>query len=140
MYLHPGTTCKKCQDTPPSNQISSEIWKMAAPLREPFKNQGKLCASWSEVCNFLPDSNHCIAELTIWLKVFFSIWLVVNGEVGLCAQSWSLRSPIKWQDSENKFAQFGLSWANFCSFLDSIEPQISVSENLWGSLGNKCDF
>jgi hypothetical protein len=46
---------------------------MATPLREPFKNQGKLCASWSEVCNFLPDFDHCIAKLKIRLKVFFSI-------------------------------------------------------------------
>jgi hypothetical protein len=46
---------------------------MATPLRELFKNQGKLCASWSEVCNFLPDFDHCIAKLKIRLKVFFSI-------------------------------------------------------------------
>jgi hypothetical protein len=46
---------------------------MATPLREPLRNQGKLCASWSEVCNFLPGSDNCIAEFTIRLKVFFSI-------------------------------------------------------------------
>jgi hypothetical protein len=100
----------------------------------------KLCVSWNESCNFLLDSDDCIAKLIIRLKVFFSIWLVVNGEVGLCAQNWSLKSPIKWQEHENKFAQFGFSWANFCSLLDSIKPQIYISENLWSSLGNKCDF
>jgi len=46
---------------------------MATPLREPLRKQGKLCALWSESCNFLPDSHDCIAELTIRLKVFFSI-------------------------------------------------------------------
>jgi hypothetical protein len=46
---------------------------MATPLREPLRKQGKLCASWSEVCNFLPDSDDYIVELTIRLKVLFSI-------------------------------------------------------------------
>jgi hypothetical protein len=46
---------------------------MATPLRKPLRNQGKLCVSWSEVCNFLLDSDDCIVELTISLKVFFSI-------------------------------------------------------------------
>jgi len=63
----------------PSNQISFETWKMATPLREPLRKQGKLCASWSESCNFLPDYDDCIVELIIRLKVFFSIRLVVNG-------------------------------------------------------------
>jgi hypothetical protein len=52
---------------------------MATPLREPLRKQGKLCASWSESCNFLPDYDDCIVELIIRLKVFFSIRLVVNG-------------------------------------------------------------
>jgi hypothetical protein len=46
---------------------------MATPLKEPLRNQGKLCASWSEVCNFLLDFDDCITELIIRLKVFFSI-------------------------------------------------------------------
>jgi hypothetical protein len=46
---------------------------MATPLRKPLRNQGKLCVSWNEVYNFLPDSDDYIAELTIRLKVFFSI-------------------------------------------------------------------
>ncbi len=140
VYVHPRITCKKCQDTPSSNQINSKTWKMATPLREFLRKQRKLCVSWSESCNFLLDYDDCITKLTITLKVFFSIWLVVNGEVGLCAQSWSFKSPIKWQEPENKFAQFGFSWANFCSLLDSIKRQIYISENLWKSLGNKHDF
>jgi hypothetical protein len=46
---------------------------MATPLREPLRKQGKLGASWSESCNFLPDSGDYIAKLIIRLKVFSSI-------------------------------------------------------------------
>jgi hypothetical protein len=39
-----------------------------------------------------------------------------------------LYPPLSDKRLKKKFAQFGLSWANFCSLLDSIKPQISVSE------------